>query len=300
MVLIYNEELTYRHDRRENTMKKTKTTNSREQVKQITDELEQGVRDMFASDRFQSYLDTAAKFHRYSALNCYLIMRQCPDATRVAGFTTWKTKFNRNVKKGEKAIRILAPCPHKKTVEAMNEAGEIEEREIRFTTFRAASVFDVSQTEGDDLPDICVDLVGTFEAYNKTLHALKAISPVPIEFEDIRGGSHGYYNKAKKIIAIRKGMSETQTLKTLVHEIAHAMLHGDDGEQSDATRRMKEVQAEAVAYTVCKAIGLDTSDYSFGYIVGWSEGREAKELIDSLETIRRTAARVIDSVEEWA
>lgn len=263
-------------------------------VDDITKQLEEGVKAVFESDKYKEYLDFMGKFYDYSVNNIILIMHQMPSASLVAGYKTWQTKFKRQVKKGEKAIRILAPCPHK-TVKVVDG----EEQEIRWTSFRAVSVFDVSQTEGDELPDgCCHTLVGEVEGYAQLVEKLTAISPVPISYDDIQSGANGYYKLDEKRIVIRQGMSEIQTVKTMVHEISHAVLHDRDiGEEKDADKNSREVQAESVAYVVCNALGLDTSDYSFGYVAGWSTGQDVKELVSSLDVIRKTA---IDLVEKLA
>lgn len=249
--------------------------------------LERGCKELLTSDRYRRYLDTMSKFYRYSANNCLLIAMQCPDASYVAGFNAWKDKFGRYVKRGSKAIKILAPCPHKRT--EVNEDGE--EEVITYTTYKAVSVFDVSQTDGKPLPTICNTLTDDVENYTRTLEKLKALSPVDISFKAIRK-ANGYYSPKDNKIVIKSGMSQSQTIKTTVHEIAHALLHGKDGEQKDAHRGMKEVQAESVAYTVCKALGIDSSEYTFGYVTGWAD-MELKDLQKSLSVIQKTACKIL-------
>ena len=215
----------------------------------------------------------------------------------LAGFQSWK-KFGRHVKKGEKGIKVIAPTPFKKTVE---EDGE--EKEVVVPRYKVVSTYDVSQTEGKPLPEIASTLTGSVDSYDDLMAALAQVSPVPIGFEDISGSAYGYYSTMEKRIAVREGMSQQQTLKTLVHEISHAKLH-DVGlskpkdERPQIDRQTMECQAEAIAFVCCERFGLDTSDYSFGYIAGWSSGRELKELRSSLEIIRDTAAEIIDSVED--
>ena len=266
-------------------------------LKEITDRLEQGGADLFDSDRYKEYLRVMARFHRYSFNNTLLIAMQCPGATRLAGFQSWK-KFGRHVKKGEKGIKVIAPTPFKKTVE---EDGE--EKEVVVPRYKVVSTYDVSQTEGKPLPEIASTLTGSVDSYDDLMAALAQVSPVPIGFEDISGSAYGYYSPMEKRIAVREGLSEQQTLKTLVHEISHAKLH-DVGlskpkdERPQIDRQTMECQAEAIAFVCCERFGLDTSDYSFGYIAGWSSGRELKELHSSLEIIRNTAAEIIDSVED--
>ena len=267
-------------------------------IKEITEKLEQGVKEVFESDSYKAYLDFMGKFYNYSVNNTILIWMQKPDASLVAGYQTWQKKFKRQVRKGEKGITILAPCPHKFTKKIEDEEGNVEEKEIQYTSFRATTVFDISQTDGDEIPRIpCNELTGEVENFEELLEKLKAVSPVPVSFEDIQGGAKGYFHTVENRIAILKGMSQQQTIKTLIHEISHAILHDrENGEEKDANKGTKEVQAESVAYTVCSMLGLDTSDYSFGYVAGWSAGKEAKELNASMEVIRKTAKDIIESL----
>ena len=288
-----------------------------EKLKEITDRLEQGITELFESERYREYLQVMSKFHNYSFNNTLLIAMQKPDASLVAGFSAWKNTFKRNVVKGEKGIKIIAPSPFKikQEVEKIDPQTQqpvigrdgkpvTEEKEVTIPAYKVVSVFDVSQTEGRELPNIGVDmLTGDVEQYRDCFAALEKTSPVPIGFEKIAGGAHGYYHLEEKRIAIDEGMSELQTLKTAIHEIAHAKLHDIDlnapkEEQGDRPdRRTREVQAESVAYTVCQHYGLDTSDYSFGYVAGWSSGRELAELKASLETIRSAAAEIINGID---
>ena len=289
-----------------------------EKLKEITDRLEQGIAELFDSERYKEYLKVMSKFHNYSFRNTVLIAMQKPDASLVAGFSAWKNNFERNVMKGQKGIKIIAPSPYKikqemqkidphtqKPVIGKDGKPVTEEKEITIPAYKVVSVFDVSQTEGKELPDIAVDeLTGDVDRYKDFFAALEKTSPVPIAFENIEGGSHGYYHLEDKRIAINEGMSELQTLKTAIHEIAHAKLHDidlnapKDEQQPHVDRRTREVEAESVAYTVCQHYGLDTSDYSFGYVAGWSSGRELSELKSSLETIRSAAAEIINSIDE--
>ena len=288
-----------------------------EKLKEITDRLEQGITELFDSERYKEYLRVMSKFHNYSFNNTLLIAMQKPDASLIAGFTAWKNQFQRNVKKGEKGIKIIAPSPFKikqetekidpqtqKPVIGRDGKPVTEEKEITIPAYKVVSVFDVSQTEGKELPDIAVDaLTGDVEHYKDVFAALEKTSPVPVAFEKIEGGAHGYYHLEDKRIALDEGMSELQTLKTAIHEIAHAKLHDidlnapKDEQQPRVDRRTREVEAESVAYTVCQHYGLDTSDYSFGYVAGWSSGRELAELKSSLETIRSAAADIINSID---
>ena len=288
--------------------------NSAERMKEITDRLETGIQELFESERYKAYLTTMSKFHSYSFNNTLLIAMQ--GGQLVAGYNKWRDDFHRNVKKGEKAIKILAPAPFKakKEVQKLDAQGRpvmgkdgkpvTEVQEIQVPAFKIVSVFDVSQTEGEPLPSIGVEeLTGSVERYGEFFKALEQTSPVPIGFEDIPGGFHGYYHLTEKRIAIQEGMSELQTLKTAIHEIAHSKLHAIDPEataieQADRPdSRTREVQAESVAYAVCQHYGLDTSDYSFGYVAGWSSGKDLKELKASLETIRATAHELITTID---
>ena len=288
--------------------------NSAERMKEITDRLETGIQELFESERYKAYLTTMSKFHSYSFNNTLLIAMQ--GGQLVAGYNKWRDDFHRNVKKGEKAIKILAPAPFKakKEVQKLDAQGRpvmgkdgkpvTEVQEIQVPAFKIVSVFDVSQTEGEPLPSIGVEeLTGSVERYGEFFKALEQTSPVPIGFEDIPGGSHGYYHLTEKRIAIQEGMSELQTLKTAIHEIAHSKLHAIDPEapaieQADRPdSRTREVQAESVAYAVCQHYGLDTSDYSFGYVAGWSSGKDLKELKASLEAIRATAHELITTID---
>ncbi len=334
-----------------------------QQVREITDKLEQGIKELFESERFKEYLRTMSKFYNYSFNNTLLIAMQKPEATYVAGYTSWQRNFDRQVMKGEKGIKILAPAPYKaqeerekidpltqKPVIGADGKAVTETVEVLRPAFKVVSVFDVSQTDGKELPDIIVDeLKGTVENYEAFFDALKQESPVPISFEDIPGGAKGFFSPVESRIAIQEGMSEIQTVKTAIHEIAHAKLHTVNPDEKTAPedkkdrhtkevdaiqegmseiqtvktaiheiahaklhtvnpdektapedkkdRHTKEVEAESVAYTVCQRYGIETSDYSFGYIAGWSSGKETKELKSSLDTIRKTAAEMIDGID---
>ncbi|WP_423741379.1 YodL domain-containing protein [Faecalibacterium sp. 7] len=286
---------------------------SAERMKEITDRLETGIQELFDSDHYKAYLTTMAKFHNYSFNNTLLIAMQ--GGQLVAGFNKWKDTFHRTVKKGEKGIKILAPAPYKvkQKMEKRDEQGKpildkdgkplTEEKTVQIPAFKVVSVFDVSQTEGEPLPSIAVDeLSGSVQDYQDFFKALEQASPVPIGFEDIEGGAHGYFHLLDNRIAIQEGMSQLQTIKTAIHEIAHAKLHTIDPntpEQSNRPdSRTREVQAESVAYAVCQHYGLDTSEYSFGYVAGWSSGRELAELKASLEFIRSTAHELISALDE--
>ena len=289
----------------------------KQKVQEITEKLEQGIKELFESEKYKTYLNTMSKFHNYSFNNTMLIAMQKPDATLVAGFKAWQKNFDRHVKKGEKGIRILAPAPYKikEEQEKLDPiTGEImldkngmpitEEVEIKIPAFRVVPVFDVSQTDGKELPDIGVnELSGSVEDYEDFMQALTEVSPVPITYEDIDGDAKGYFHTTDHRIAIQEGMSQSQTVKTAIHEVAHAKLHDREQNQDidavlDKDRNTKEVEAESVAYTVCQHFGIDTSDYSFGYIAGWSSDRDMKELKSSLDTIRKTASELITGIED--
>ena len=286
-----------------------------QRVKEITDKLEEGLKELFESEKYKSYLNTMSKFHNYSFNNTLLIAMQKPEATLVAGYKAWQKNFDRHVNKGEKAIRILAPAPYKIKEERdkldpvtgellFDENGmpQKENVEITIPAFRPVSVFDVSQTDGKPIPELeTAELLQTVEGYEDFVKALIEVAPVPIGFEDIPGESKGYFHTEEKRIAVQENMSESQTLKTMVHEVAHSMLHNKELDKDmDAPvkdRNTKEVEAESIAYTVCQHFGIDTSDYSFGYIAGWSSGKEMRELKASLDTIRRTASELITGIE---
>ena len=289
-----------------------------EKMKEITDRLEQGIQDLFESDRFKEYLQVMSKFHNYSFNNTLLIAMQKPDATLIAGYNSWKNLFGRQVSRGAKGIKVIAPSPYKvkkevdkidpktqKPVTDKNGKPVKEETEVTVPAFKVVSVFDVSQTEGKELPTIGVDeLTGDVAQYADFFKATEQASPAPVGFEKIESGAKGYYSQTEKRIAINEGMSELQNLKTLIHEIAHAKLHDIDlnapaEEQADRPdRRTREVQAESIAYAVCQHYGLDTSDYSFSYVATWSSGRELSELKASLETIRSTASELIKDIDK--
>lgn len=287
----------------------------KQRVQELTDKLEQGLQDLFNSDSYRNYLSTMSKFHNYSFNNTLLIAMQKPDATLVAGYKAWQKNFERHVNKGEKAIRILAPAPYKIKEERdkidpvtqellLDKDGNPQKEEVEITipAFRAVSVFDVAQTDGKPIPELAAkELLSDVEGYQDMIRAVEAISPVPTELEEIAGDSKGYYDREAKRIAVQENMSESQTLKTMIHEVAHSKLHSKEVEQDEQMRKdrnTKEVEAESIAYTVCQHFGVDTSDYSFGYIAGWSSGRDTKELRASMDTIRRTASELITGIEE--
>lgn len=285
-----------------------------DQLKEITERLEQGVKDIFTSEMYTKYLLTMSKFHNYSFNNTLLIAMQRPDATLVAGYNAWKNKFNRYVKKGEKGIQIIAPAPVKEREErekidkdigltVLNESGEpeIEVVERVIPRFRVTTVFDYAQTDGEPLPTLEVnELTARVKDYTLLKEAIEQVSPVPIRFGEIEGNAKGYYSHMDKEICVRADMGESQTIKTMIHEVAHAMLHDSDqmkqrGEEKD--QLTKETEAESIAFTVCSALGIDTSDYSFPYVASWASGKELKELKDSMDTIRLTAADFLEKLE---
>ena len=296
--------------------------NIKDGIKEITDKLEQGIRDFFSGDKYQNYLRTMSRFHHYSLNNTILIAMQKPDATLVAGYNRWQDQFQRNVLKGEKGIRIIAPAPVKTkkeierldpvTLSPMRDAtGKTltEEVEIKIPRFRVVSVFDVSQTDGKPLPQLASTLTGDVRQYDIFMEALKRSSPVPITFEALRDSTDGYFSQSKQMIAIREGMSEIQTVSAAIHEIAHAKLYNLKPEQAQngdkagnvpekpKDRRTEEVEAESVSFAVCAYYGIATDENSFGYIAAWSKDKDLPELKTSLETISKTSAELIDDID---
>ena len=295
---------------------------NREKLKEITASIEQGIQDLFQSDKYAEYLRTMSRFHSYSVRNTILIHMQRPDATAVAGFNAWKKKFQRNVKKGEKGITILAPTPFKKKIEEkkldpvtkapmVDRNGNVimEEKEIEIPMFRPVKVFDVSQTEGKPLPQLSSPLTGEVQNYEIFMEALRRTSPVPIAINPIREeGVDGFLDLDARDITVKEGMGQMQTVRTTIHEIAHAVLHlkeqnrlsataGTEQETKPKDRNTKEVEAESVSYAVCQYFGLQTGEYSFGYIAGWSSEKSLPELKASLETIGRTANQLINDID---
>ena len=287
-----------------------------EKVKEITDKLEAGIKELMDSDKFKEYLKCLSKFHNYSLGNTILIALQKPDATLVAGYTAWKNQFGRQVQKGEQGIRILAPTPYKRKMEVdvidpstgqarLNPDGTkaTELKEIMVPAFKVVNVFDVSQTDGRPIPSIGVnELTGDVRQYEMFFEALKRSCPVPISFEQIDSGAKGYYHTVDHRIALQEGMSQVQTIKTLIHEMTHQHLHSKDPkemspEEPRLTRNAKEVEAESVAYTVAQHYGIETSDYSFAYIAGWSAGKDTPELKASLDRIRTAADELITGID---
>ena len=288
----------------------------KEKLKDITDSIEKGIKELFASDKYRQYLQTMSRFHRYSVNNQMLIFMQKPDASLVAGFNKWKDSFGRNVKRGEKGIKIIAPAPFKKKIEKekfdpdtklpmLDENGQPikEVAEVSTSTFKVVSVFDVSQTEGKPLPELSTDLTGSVEHYDAFMEAIKRSSPVPIDFKPIENGADGFFSYDNQSITLREGMSETQTVCAAIHEMAHATLHNYSRRNKDETdverkdRHTEEVEAESIAYAVCAYYGIETGENSFGYLASWSSDKELKELKASLETINKTSSELITSID---
>lgn len=277
-----------------------------DRVRELTDKLEEGIRGLFESGKYREYLKFLGHFHNYSANNALLIMLQRPDASLVAGFRAWEG-MDRHVMKGEKAISILAPIQRTKAVyidKTDPETGEVQRdengepvkvrQEVTYTGFRPAYVFDVAQTDGKAIPSISDELKGNVAGFAGFMEGIREAAPAPIGFEDIAGGANGYYSPTEDRIAVQEGMSELQTVKTALHETAHSILHRRTGPKAD--RETAEVEAESVAYVVCQYFGLDSSDYSFGYIAGWSSGKDLPELQASLSTIQKTAHSLITDI----
>lgn len=293
-------------------MKNKETPKDRQEVlKTLTEQLEKSIQDFMESEKYKAFLSSMAKFHNYSLNNQILIAVQKPDSTLCAGYTTWQ-KQNRYVKKGEKGIRIICPSPYKKEYlkdvidkttgkpELLPDGKakqEIVQKVIPF--FKVGYVYDISQTEGQPLPEVTHRLKGDLDSDLKRLkEALLEVSPVPVAFQPVEGSANGFYSPAAGEIVVDSTLSEKQSLKTLIHETAHALLHNPEASSSQSTRETKEVEAESVAYVVCQYFGLDTSDYSFGYIAGWSSGKGTPELKASLENIRNTSNEIISNVEQ--
>lgn len=293
-------------------MKNKETPKDRQEVlKDLTEQLEKSIQDFMESEKYKAFLSSMAKFHNYSLNNQILIAVQKPDSTLCAGYTTWQ-KQNRYVKKGEKGIRIICPSPYKKEYlkdvidkttgkpELLPDGKakqEIVQKVIPF--FKVGYVYDISQTEGQPLPEVTHRLKGDLDSDLKRLkEALLEVSPVPVAFQPVEGSANGFYSPAAGEIVVDSTLSEKQSLKTLIHETAHALLHNPEASSSQSTRETKEVEAESVAYVVCQYFGLDTSDYSFGYIAGWSSGKGTPELKASLENIRNTSNEIISNVEQ--
>lgn len=288
----------------------SKSEEVKERVNALLGQLEDGISSLFESDKYKEYLKVMSKFHNYSFNNLMLIYMQKPDATNIAGYTSWDKSFHRHVKKGEKAIKIIAPEFFKREVETVkkDEAGSViydkegkpvtEKKVQEYVTYKITNVFDISQTEGQDLPTLTHKLNADVADYKKIVEAIKKVSSVPITIKSYEGSSNGYYDIEKKEIVVQKSMSEAQIIKTMLHEVAHSILHDKEaGECKDADGQTKEVQAESIAYCVANYIGIDTSDYSFGYVAGWSNNKELDELKSSLNIINKTAAKLINDID---
>ena len=294
----------------------------KDKLQETLERLEAGVLELFESDRYKNYLSVMSKFHQYSINNSVLIAMQRPDATRVSGYNNWKDKFHRQVRRGEKGIRIIQPAPYQakrmvekadphtgETITGANGQPVMEETNVTINAYKVGYVFDISQTDGPDLPSLgSPELTGDVEAYPLFLQAVEQASPVPVNFEQIQGSSKGYYHQEEKRIAVKEGMGELQNIKTLIHEIAHAKLRGFMGDniknqhyKNMGIRLQMDTltfEAESTAYTVCRHFGLDTSDYSFAYLTAWSSGKELPELKASLEVIRSASSGLIKDIEK--
>ena len=290
--------------------------NNKDRLKEIIDSIEKGIKEVFESGRYTEYLQVMSRFHNYSFNNTMLIYMQKPDATLVAGFNKWKDKFERNVNKGEKGIKIIAPTPYKKKIEKdvldpdtklpmRDENGEIikEEKEVSIPSFRPVTVFDVSQTSGKELPTLASDLNGKVENFDMLKEAISRSAPVPISFKPLRPDTDGYFSPKRQEIVIREGMGEVQTVCAMIHESAHAKLHNPayilkTDDKSNLSRSDEEVQAESIAYTVCAYFGIETGKNSFGYLASWSQNKELKELKASLDVINKTSSELITAIEK--
>lgn len=278
-----------------------------EKVQKLTDQLETGITELFNSEQYAAYLSTMSKFHRYSFGNILLILLQCPGASQVAGYGDWKKNFGRQVKRGEHGIAILAPCPYRRQEEVEETAPDGSSSKsvqwVQRMSFRTVTVFDISQTEGKPLPEIAKKLTGDVAQYESMVAAIRSISPYPIHIERFPSDAYGCCNFVEQRILVQPDMSQVQTIKTMIHEVSHAKLHAPiedgDGETPPQRKRrfVREMEAESVAYVVCQHFGIDTADYSFGYVAGWSHGKNLSQLKASLELIRNTAAELIDGID---
>ncbi len=282
-----------------------------ERMSRIQQRLEEGVKQIYSSEKYKEYIRAMSKFPSYSVNNCILIASQCPQASLVCGFHRWQTEFKRTVNKGEHGIMIMAPIQGKSLVEEElfdennrlirdedgNPKTELIER--KYQTFRPVYVFDISQTSGEPVPSLATILSGTVDSFDKLQQALIDVSPVPVSFEKIQGGANGYFSPSEQRIVIDESLPQKQMIKTMVHEIAHASL-GHGGKEDKWDRRTKEVQAESVAFWVCQMIDpdMDTSEYSFGYITGWSSNKDVSELKDNLGIIKETADKLSLAIEK--
>lgn len=276
---------------------------------EIQKKLEDGVKNIFSSEKYKEYIKAMSKLHNYSINNRILIASQFPGATMVCGFKTWKNEFERNVDKGQKGIMIYRPVKikdknsnHNSENTSSNEEKELiidDSEKKEMVTFRTAYVFDVSQTSGKPVPSLVDELEDVVDSYDEMIDILMEISPVPVSFEKINSGANGFYSPVEEKIVIDKDLSELHSIKTLIHEIAHAKLnHGNKDLDATKDKNTQEVQAESIAYWVTQALGYDTSEYSFGYIAGWSKDKSTTELKESLEIIKQTSEQIFDSIKE--
>ena len=281
-----------------------------EKIKELTEKLQAGIQELHDSEKYRDYLRTMAKFHHYSFNNSLLIWAQRPDATAVAGYRAWQTKFGRTVNPGAKGIMIYAPSSYKRTLRevvtdadgnpVLDKDGNKVTREVErtFPNFKISYCFAYEDTSGKPLPSIVSILDKDVDNYDSVMDALRKISPAPIRFDSVGGGANGYYDLANREIVVKDTLPQAQKIKTAVHEVAHSILHDKiDGLDLEATKREMEVSAESVAFVVCSWLGLDTSEYSFGYVGGWSAGKELKELQQKMEKIRTTASMIISGID---
>lgn len=286
-------------------------TQTEQKVQELFNQISEGTKAVFTGENYRRYLVAMSKFHQYSFRNVLLIYAQCPQATRIAGYNKWRSDFQRQVKKGETAIRILGYTPYKRRVQEakrdstgrpiMGTDGKpiIEEKELMIPAYKPVSVFDVSQTEGEPLPELVTTLTKPIVGYYLLSAALSKIAELPVTFENIPGSANGYCDHINGKIAVQQGMSQSQTMKTLVHECAHAHLHDRSvlPQGETISRESAEVEAESVAFIVCQYLGMDTTEYSFPYIAGWASTREVPELQNGLEKIQKTANQFIEKIE---
>ena len=284
---------------------------TKEKLDEITASIEQGIKDVFESENYKNYLSVMSRFHNYSTNNCMLIYMQNPNATKVASFKAWSEKFDRHVSRGEKGIKIIAPAPYKKKVEVQKIDPDTKEpvtdkdgnpvmyqKEITMPAFKAVTVFDISQTKGKPLPQLAHALQGKVENYEYMKEAIQRSAPVPFRFDELKESLDGFFSSEEQTITIRDGMSEPQTLCAMVHETAHSLIHNPENGDEKKSRRCEEIEAESVAYAVCKYFGIDTDENSFGYLAAWSKDKEVKELRESLDTINETSSVLISSIED--
>ena len=289
-------------------MKERKDQN--EKIKELTEKLQAGIQELHDSEKYRDYLRTMAKFHHYSFNNSLLIWAQRPDATAVAGYRAWQTKFGRTVNPGAKGIMIYEPSSYKRTLRevvtdedgnpVLDKDGNKVTREVErtFPNFKISYCFAYEDTSGKPLPSIVSIVDKEVDNFNSVMNALQKVSPAPIRFDSVDGGANGYYNLLKREIVVKDTLPQAQKIKTAVHEVAHSILHDKiDGLDLEATKREMEVSAESVAFVVCSWLGLDTSEYSFGYVGGWSAGKELKELQQKMEKIRTTASMIISGID---